>query len=307
MRGHAALIAGGLAVAGACAAVAASGDVGGAERAAFHAINDLPGALTPVLWVAQLSGVLIVPLLLAGVAATRRRWRLAAALALIAPTKLLLEHAVIKELVHRERPGTSICGGDATCASFRDVPLEGPSFVSGHAMITWAVAVVLWPHLRRRWRWVPVGVAVANGIARIHLGAHAPLDIVGGAGVGVALGAALTMAVAARGERRGLAAEPVGTTESNPTRRTNVNEQETTEERDVVRRAPDRTDAATRAADRRDATADTDAGRGPTPDEEAAADEARADLGDDEIERVGKATQEMAELGKDARGEGRIS
>lgn len=201
MRAHAASVIGGLAVAAACAAVASGGEVGATERAAFHAVNDLPGALTPALWVAQLSGVIVVPLLLAVAAAALRRWWLAAALAAVAPMKLLIEHAVVKELVQRQRPGTSICGGDATCATFRDVPLEGLSFVSGHAIITWALVVLLWPHLVGRWRWLPVGMAVLNGIARIHLGAHAPLDILGGAGIGVALGATLAMAVA-RGDRR---------------------------------------------------------------------------------------------------------
>lgn len=203
MTAHVALVVGGLAVAGACAAVAAGGQVGPTERAAFHALNDLPGALTPALWVAQLSGVIVVPLLLAVAALCLRRGWLALALALVAPLKLLIEHAVVKELVQRQRPGTSICNGDSTCATFRDVPLEGLSFVSGHAIITWAVAVLLWTHLAGRWRWLPVSVAVLNGIARIHLGAHAPLDILGGAGIGVALGAALAIAVA-RGDARRL-------------------------------------------------------------------------------------------------------
>lgn len=49
----------------------------------------------------------------------------------------------------------SICGApdgfDETCGNFRgDVPLGGLSFVSGHAIIAWGVATLLWPVLPSR-------------------------------------------------------------------------------------------------------------------------------------------------------------
>lgn len=184
---------GGTLVAGVSAAVAASGDVPGWEQAVFHALNDLPDWLRNPLWAFQLAGVLFVPLVVAVVAAALRRFRLAGALVALIPLKLIVEKLVVKQLVERQRPGTSICHLDERCGHFRDVPLSGLSFVSGHAIITWGVATLLWPYLPGRWRWLPVAVAVANAVARVYLGAHNPLDLVGGAGVGVALGALLTM------------------------------------------------------------------------------------------------------------------
>jgi membrane-associated phospholipid phosphatase len=188
-------VVGGVTVAAAAGVVAGSGAVPGWERAIFHAINDLPGWLHGPMWVFQLAGLLLVPLAVALVAVVFRRYRLALALVLLIPMKLVVEKAVVKQLVERERPGTSVCDLDETCANFRDVPLAGLSFVSGHAIIAWAVATLLWPYLPGRWRWVPVAVAVLNSIARVYLGAHNPLDVVGGGAIGVALGAALTMLV----------------------------------------------------------------------------------------------------------------
>ena len=184
------------AIAVVCGLIAAGGDVPGWEDTVFHAVNDLPDWLYGPMWVFQLAGLLLVPIGVAAVAAAFRRWRLAVALVLFVPLKLAVEKLVVKELVERERPGTSICGApddfDPTCGNFRgDVPLEGLSFVSGHAIIAWGVAALLWPVLPGRWKWAPVGVAVANAVARVYLGAHNPLDVIGGAAIGVAVGCIL--------------------------------------------------------------------------------------------------------------------
>lgn len=179
-----------------CGLVAATGEVPGWEQATFHAVNDLPAWLYGPMWLFQLAGLLLVPVGVAVIAAGFGRWRLAAALIVFVPLKLAVEKLVVKQLVERERPGTTICGApddfDPTCGNFRgDVPLEGLSFVSGHAIIAWGVATLLWPVLPGRWRWVPVGVAAANAVARVYLGAHNPLDVIGGAAIGVAVGSLL--------------------------------------------------------------------------------------------------------------------
>ena len=105
----------------------------------------------------------------AAVAAYFRKWWLVAGLVALVPLKLIVEKAVVKQLVERERPGTTICGYpddfDETCGNFRDVPLEGLSFVSGHAIIAWGVAALLWPVLPGRWRWLPIAIATLNAIA----------------------------------------------------------------------------------------------------------------------------------------------
>lgn len=181
--------------------VASTDDVPLWEAEIFHRINDLPSWMRPLMWMFQLAGLLLVPLVAAAIAAVFRRWWLVLSLVLLVPLKLIVEKAIVKQLVERERPATTICGYpeqfDAACGHFRGAPLEGLSFVSGHAIIAWSVAVVLWPELPPRWRWVPVLAASLNAVARVYLGAHNPLDVVGGAAIGVAIGSVVVLAVEA--------------------------------------------------------------------------------------------------------------
>ena len=95
--------------------------------------------------------------------------------------KLWLEQ-VVKSVVERTRPGTSV--GDAILRG--QVSSDGLSFVSGHAVIAVAMATALSAVLPRRWRTVVWVLVALNGVTRIYVGAHNPLDIVGGAGLGLA-------------------------------------------------------------------------------------------------------------------------
>jgi undecaprenyl-diphosphatase len=186
-----------LAVVAVCALIVADGQVGPAERAVFHAINGLPSWLYRPMLVAQYLGVLVVPLIVAIGALALRRWRLAAALVLVVPLKLAAEK-VPKLLVQRERPGTTVPD-----AILRGVPHGGLSFVSGHAIITFAIAGLLAPVLPRRWAVVALVLATLNAVARVYLGAHNPLDVVGGAAVGLAIAATLDLVLDVAGDRWG--------------------------------------------------------------------------------------------------------
>jgi membrane-associated phospholipid phosphatase len=180
----------GLALTVAASLGALDGAVSDAEQAVFRWINELPDWLERPMWALQLLGVLVTPIAVAAVALVLRQWRLALALVLLAPLKLVVERQVLKALVERQRPGQNEPG-----AILRDVPPAGLSFPSGHAIIAVGIATLLWPYLGRGGRIAVVVLALAVGVARVYLGAHNPLDVVAGAGLGLLLGGLLTLLV----------------------------------------------------------------------------------------------------------------
>jgi undecaprenyl-diphosphatase len=161
--------------------------VGAPETAVFHAVNGTTVLPFVVVWpVMQLGNALVVPAVVL-VAAAFRRWRLAAEL-LVAGAGTYLVAKVVKGIVPRGRPS-----GLVSDVVIRGAEAHGRGFVSGHAAVLAALATVAWPWLGRSGR-VAVCVLVAVvGLARLYVGAHLPLDVVGGAALGVAVGAAVRL------------------------------------------------------------------------------------------------------------------
>lgn len=174
-----------------CAVVASSGEVPALEQDVFHALNGLLVIAYPV----QLLGMAVFPLLPALIAALLRLWRLCLAMTVLPVVKYVVEFGIVKQTVDRARPFQSLCDENPACGNFRDVPLYGPSFVSGHATIAGAVAVLVLPYLSRRWGAVALALAAGVALARVYLGAHNPLDVIGGLAVGVVIGSMLNLLV----------------------------------------------------------------------------------------------------------------
>ena len=173
----------GLAVLGLGFLLAQRGELPLLERDLFRLVNDLPGIAFPVVWaVMQLGNVVAVPVL-AVVAALARRVRMARDL-LVSGLLAYVVADLVKSVVGRERPG-----GFDVDAVFRDGTVSGIGFISGHSAVAAALAAAAAPYLTRRGRRAVWVLAWSVALARVYVGAHLPLDIVGGVAAGWAIGA----------------------------------------------------------------------------------------------------------------------
>jgi undecaprenyl-diphosphatase len=162
------------------------------ESRIFHAVNGLPDWLYPLLWGPMQLGNLVVGAVVAlTVAVVGRRPKVAVAVVVAVGLKLVVERVLrdllTADLEGRRRPGTSQDG-----AVLRgDVPVDGHSFPSGHVILVAALAAVLTPLLPRRWVALPWAAVGLVAFGRVYVGAHNPLDVTAGFGLGVAVGSVL--------------------------------------------------------------------------------------------------------------------
>jgi glycosyltransferase 2 family protein len=167
----------------------------GTEVTVFRWFNDLPDYLFEILWVfMQLGNLVVVPPVVVIIAILLRRFRLAAALGLAGSLVWLLAK-VVKQVVERGRPAELL-----NEVVLRNAPATGNGYVSGHAAVAFALAAVVAPYLGRRGRIIVWLLATLVCIGRVFVGAHLPLDIVGGAAFGFAIGSLANLLLGVPGE-----------------------------------------------------------------------------------------------------------
>jgi undecaprenyl-diphosphatase len=110
---------------------------------------------------------------------------------------------LVKRMVRRPRPaallpGTRRRGPDAT----------GLGYLSGHAGVAVALGAAALPHLGPAGRALTLAAMPAVGLTRVYVGAHLPLDIAGGAALGLTIDAALALALDGTRLRSGRPAIP---------------------------------------------------------------------------------------------------
>jgi undecaprenyl-diphosphatase len=182
-RGRNALKAGASAAVLAGATYVATTGVPDWEQQVFTLLHDLPRPVDYVLWLPMQAGSAWAPPLAAFVGwRLTRSWRPTVG-ALVAGWGGWWLAKAVKAQVERGRPAAEL-PDDAV----RDTAVtEGLGFVSGHSTVAFACAAVLSPYLPRRWRVAGYALASTVGLSRVVVGAHLPLDVVGGAALGLAL------------------------------------------------------------------------------------------------------------------------
>jgi uncharacterized membrane protein YbhN (UPF0104 family)/membrane-associated phospholipid phosphatase len=165
------------------------------ETNLFRLVNQMPPFLeTGLVPLMQAGSVVAIPVATL-LALAARRPRLGRDLAAAGSTAYLLAVA-LKVIVGRARPEAVL---EAVLS--RGPPPAGLGFPSGHVAVVAALATAAAPHLPRAARRGLWAVVAAVAIARIYVGAHLPVDVVGGAALGWTVGASMHLIWGAPGSR----------------------------------------------------------------------------------------------------------
>jgi membrane-associated phospholipid phosphatase len=169
-------------------ALLAERGVYGWEVAIFQAVNGLPGSLRPLLWVLNQYGTAITIPVATVIALAFRRWVLAAALAMSGVTVYVLAK-VIKGYVGRGRPSALV----ESVVEREPFSAESLGYPSGHAAVAWAITIIVLAFMGRPWRRIAVVLAIVVPVVRMYVAAHLPLDLIGGAALGVFVASAVSL------------------------------------------------------------------------------------------------------------------
>ncbi|HYU93290.1 MAG TPA: phosphatase PAP2 family protein [Actinomycetota bacterium] len=178
------------------AAVLARRPITQAEIRTFREANGLPGSVYGAIWIPMQYGTFGTVPAIAALALDRRRPRLALAIAAGGTAAWVLAKAV-KPMVDRGRPASVLEG-----VSLRGAEEGDKGFPSGHAAVSAALTVIIWPSASNGWRATLAALAAFVPVARMYVGAHLPIDVLGGSALGLGIGSAINLAIPRRGLER---------------------------------------------------------------------------------------------------------
>jgi undecaprenyl-diphosphatase len=164
------------------------------EMQRFRRANDLPDALHVPAWVVMQLGSLGGVWVVAAVYHLAGRAAVAKQLALVG-TAVWGGVKLVKPLVGRGRPSRHLDD-----VRVRGRPQSGGGFPSGHAAVSVTMALVGAPVSTPAVAAILFGAAAATSVARMYVGAHLPLDVAGGVGIGLVAGGITRAARAAFGQ-----------------------------------------------------------------------------------------------------------
>lgn len=160
------------------------------EIGLFRIFNHLPNSLFPILWPFMQYGVFVTIPILSLVALRARKVRLFALL-LVGGIGIYYIARYVKEIVPRGRPGVLV--NDAiereTFAPW------STGFTSGHTAVASTIATFAHYYLSRNWRILSGATLIIVAIGRLYVGAHLPLDVLGGITLGVGVASIINFVV----------------------------------------------------------------------------------------------------------------
>jgi len=190
---------------GASAVLLKSGATGW-DLSLFRILNEVPPAvasvLTPLVHLFLPIGIAIAVVLIAGCVVAWTRSVLPVAAGAVAAGIAWALANVAKVIANRPRPYDVVAG-----AVLRQQPAHGTSFPSSHTAVTLAVVIALVPFLPRVLAGTAIAYAVLVGWSRVYLGVHYPLDVLAGAGIGMAVGGLVLLTLGVLLRRAGQAAQ----------------------------------------------------------------------------------------------------
>jgi glycosyltransferase 2 family protein len=151
----------------------------------FHALNDLPDELYAPIWMVMQLGALGAVPATAGTALVLGERRLATRLMARGATAWVLAK-LVKASVRRPRPAALI-----EDLRIRGRAQSGGGFPSGHAGVATAMAAAALLSMDGDARPLLTGLAATVAAARVYVGAHLPLDVLGGAALGLIVDGAM--------------------------------------------------------------------------------------------------------------------
>jgi membrane-associated phospholipid phosphatase len=158
------------------------------EARVFGAVNGLPDAWQAPAWAIMQLGTLGAAPAAAGAAWLAGERELAGRL-LASGTATWALSKVVKRMVRRPRPAALLAG---THRRGRDA--AGLGYLSGHAGVAVALGAAALPRLGPAGRALSMTAIPVVGLSRVYVGAHLPLDVAGGAALGLAVEALVSLA-----------------------------------------------------------------------------------------------------------------
>lgn len=149
----------------------------------FAAVNGLPDWLYVVIWPFMQYGVFVTIPIATLVAWFLRRRRLAVLLG-VSGVSIYLLAKVVKQVVDRGRPNAFLY----TVVEREHFGEGSIGYTSGHVAVAATIATLTIIHLPRPFKEFTVALVLIVVFGRMYVGAHLPLDLVGGLAMGIAAG-----------------------------------------------------------------------------------------------------------------------